>query len=193
MENNKENVVYAYIFEDTKVAYIGRTVNIKHRNYVHRTDIKKDTSRKYVYNSKVYEYANEHNIEIPEIIILERKLDLKESLIKEEYWMTYYASHGYQLLNKNPSGIFSGAVGTLSEERYTDENLVEFGKLFESLTEFKIKMPNTYKTLKSKGVLEKLNLHLFPDISNNNDDTSSVRNFTELAQRMNNLFNLVKS
>ena len=59
--------------------------------------------------------------------------------------------------------------------------------------EFKIKMPNTYNTLKTKGVLEKLNLPLFPDMSNHSDDNSSVRNFTDLAQRMNNLFNLVKS
>ena len=191
-KDTKKNVVYVFIFETDKVAYVGRTLNPSRREYTHKNDIIKKNKSKYVYNSPVYEYAKQNNVEIPDMKILEDNLTTKDSLIREDYWMSYYRKNGYTLLNRHPSGIFSGAAGEY-EERYSDENLKELGELFDSLIEFKIKLPNTYKIIKDKGLLEKLGIPEHPNISNyNNDERNSDRNFGEMIQRMHKLLNLNK-
>ena len=197
MEDNKKelrnNTVYAYVFEETKVAYIGRTVDAKRRNYNHRTNIT-NTDRKYVYNSPVYVYATEHNIEIPEMRILDKNLNAKDSLIREDYWMSHFSSNGYVLLNKRPSGIFSGAISNEYYERYSDENLKEISAMFGSMVEFKVKLPNLYKNLKNNNMLDKLSLPEFPEMKKIEDESSSEtnsgRDFANLAKRLNIIFNL---
>lgn len=194
-ENPKPDNVYAYIFEAEKVVYVGRTVNIKSRDRSHRHDQVKNSKQKYVYNSPVYTYAQEHHINIPEMLILETGLSRRDGLLKESEWIDYYKNNGYTLLNTYPTGLFCGAESGLYTERYSDENLKELGSKFKSLTEFKVKEPNTYKILKDKNLLDKLQLPLHPVINAVSDIDSSCndsngRNFSEQIKRWQELYNL---
>lgn len=187
---NKTDNVYVYIFEETNAVYVGRTVNPKRRNYQHHTDIVKNSKQKYCYNTAVYNYAVEHNLDVPQMKILESELSVKDGLIKEEYWVNYYKNKGYEILNRYPCGLFCGADDGMYEDRYSDENLKELGEQFESLDEFKVKCPNRYDILKERNLLEKLNLPLHPNLKHSNFESTDGRDFSQLAKRLNKIFRL---
>lgn len=102
---DKVDTVYAYIFEDYKTVYVGRTLTkrIKNRDYEHIfTD-----------NDPVAKFSKEYKTSIPKIKIIETDLTLSEGLIKEDYYLQYYKNNGYCVLNKARTGIGHGSLGRI--------------------------------------------------------------------------------
>ncbi len=183
------NFVYSYIFKKSNAVYVGRTNDISRRNCSHHS--KADTNKKYVYDSVVNAYSDETGEEIPKMTVLEKNLDIIDSLELEEVWIEYYKNKGYKILNSHQAGLFSGAAPFI-ENKYSDENIKRFAKKFKSLLEFKVKFPNTYKRFKQMNLLDKLSLPEHPDISKFKTEKSDSdgRNFSAIAKMGYELLNL---
>ena len=113
----KIDSVYAYIFEEYNSVYVGRTLMRlqKDRDWSHRHAIYIDGKFKkhYVKSDSVYNFSKEKKCEIPEMLILEEKLTIKEGQEREKFWIEYYKEQGKKILNKAPAG----SIGTLGFKR----------------------------------------------------------------------------
>lgn len=100
------HLIYAYIIEicDNKYAYIGRTFQLKQRDYEHRR-IKR--GKRDVLNQFCYD----NGIDIPIPIVIESGLTLTQSQEKEDLYIKEYKSKGYVILNVGKTGIGIGSVG----------------------------------------------------------------------------------
>lgn len=139
--NGKIDLVYAYIFPDN-VAYIGRTINIKIRHWEHSYRVEKDVVAKYI---------NDNNLTIPEPIILEKDLTLNEGLEREKYWVDYYLSNNYTLLNTKACGIGSGSLGSLGRGRWTKIKTFEEAKKHSTKNEFRKNCNSGYQAALKHG------------------------------------------
>ena len=142
--------VYAYVFEEFKSVYIGRTKRISQRHYHHtryNNPNRKDTVR---------EYIREHDIENPKMTILEKNITIREGLEKEKYWEDWYKEQGYKILNKAETGIASGSVGGLGcgKSRWTYESCYEEAKKYKTRTEFINGKNSAFKQAKLNGWLD---------------------------------------
>lgn len=104
--NDKIHYVYAYIDEENKSIYIGRTNNVKirhnrHNNIQHKNK-KYDTIKTYFLNN---------NKDLPLPIILSENLTLEESQYYEDYFLKYYKDNGWGIINKGKTGVGIGSVG----------------------------------------------------------------------------------
>lgn len=104
--NDKVHCVYAYIDEENKSIYIGRTNNIKirhnrHSNIQHKNK-KYDTVKTYFLN-------NDKDLPLP--IILSENLTLEESQFYEDFFLKYYKDDGWNIINKGKTGVGIGSVG----------------------------------------------------------------------------------
>lgn len=104
--NDKIHCVYAYVDEENKSIYIGRTNNIKTRHNRHNNiqykNKKYDTVKTYFLNT---------NKGLPLPIILLENLTLEESQYYEDYFLTYYKNDGWNIINKGKTGVGVGSVG----------------------------------------------------------------------------------
>lgn len=129
----KDNV-YAYIFENLHAIYIGRTINVISRDRNHHTESDK---------SSVYKYAKDHNIEIPDMIVLETNITVKEGLIKEDYYVNKYREEGWEIINKAKTGLQYGSIGTMSR-KWTKKTCYEAALKCKTLTEFRKEYNRAY-------------------------------------------------
>lgn len=132
---NQKDCVYAYIFEELKYVYVGRTLleRIKQRDKEHFSKNK---------NEVTYRFIIEHNIEKVPMKILEQNITVKEGIEKEKYWAKFYKKLGYQLINSRPCG----GVGSLNYSMW-DKNTVEIeSKKYKSRTEFYEKCSPAYRS-----------------------------------------------
>jgi hypothetical protein len=141
--NDKVHCVYSYEFNETKSVYVGRTVDIKRRDYAHRVD-KKDT---------VFNYSQDENIEIPEIKILVNGLDAYESLNEEEWWVIEYQRLGWTILNKSKTGVNSGSLGS-SQKKWTYETCKSAAMLCKNKEEFKKKYSRAHNVSRENGWID---------------------------------------
>lgn len=104
--NDKIHCVYAYVDEENKSIYIGRTNNIKIRhsrhNNIQNKNKKYDTVKTYFLNT---------NKELPLPIILSENLTLEESQYYEDYFLRHYKNDGWNIINKGKTGVGVGSVG----------------------------------------------------------------------------------
>lgn len=126
---NRKNVykdpvdtVYRYYFENENAVYIGRTIYLDLRDHQHRTR-EHDT---------VYNFAKQHNTEIPKIEILEDKLTVVEGAKKEAYWEKYYRDNGFTIINKQPCG----SLGLMCRGKWSKRKCFEEAKKYKSRSEF---------------------------------------------------------
>ena len=75
---------------------------IKERDYEH---IFKDKKR-----DAVALFANNNNIPVPSMIIIEDNLLLKEGVEREKFWIQKYKDDGWNLLNTNNGGSIGGIL-----------------------------------------------------------------------------------
>lgn len=108
-ENNvsdRVHCVYAYIDNEEKSIYIGRTNDIKVRHIRHNNLQQK---------SKIYDviktYFLERNKDLPSPTILSQNLTLGESQYYEDYYLKYYRGLGWKIINRGKTGIGVGSVG----------------------------------------------------------------------------------
>lgn len=140
---DKIHCVYSYEFYETKSVYVGRTMDVERRDYAHRVD-KKDT---------VFKYSEEENISIPNIKILIDGLDGYESLSEEEWWVIEYQKLGWNILNKNKTGINSGSLGS-SQKKWTYETCKTAAMLCKNKEEFKKNYSRAHNVSRENGWID---------------------------------------
>ena len=134
--------VYAYIFQDTKSIYIGRTIDLVARDKQHRLD--KDSS--------VFKFANINSVKIPPMTILERNISLEDGIKKEDYYCNVARKSGWNLINVAKTGI-SIAVGK-SKQRWNYEKCYSEAIKYDKVGDFKKFCPNAYSYAIKNGIIQ---------------------------------------
>lgn len=137
--NNMDNV-YAYFFTESNSVYVGRTIDIKRRDWEHR-NIKTDT---------VLKFANTNNVEIPEITIIETGLSLENGRDKEDYYKNKYKAEGWNVLNKGKTGKTCGSIGKLGG-KWTKKSCLEEAQKYKTIGEFHKKSVSAYQKALKMG------------------------------------------
>lgn len=135
--NGKEDFIYAYFFNDINSVYIGRTIDINRRDYEHRTKE----------NDSVFKFSKENNIDIPQIVIIENNLTLKEGQEREKFWISFYKENGKNLINKANGGSLGGLYGVV----YNKQKCFLLAKKCDSKSVFMKKYPTAYVKSLKKG------------------------------------------
>lgn len=139
---DKVDFIYGYFFQDNTV-YIGRTLNPRNRDKDHRKAEKNDS---------VYRYAKEHDVEIPQITIIEEDITIEEGKKHEQSWIEYYKEKGYNVLNK----VKGGGIGNLSFTKHKKDEIIAEGRKYHTRTEFKEKSPSYYYQAYKQGLLDNI-------------------------------------
>ena len=126
---DKIDSVYVYVFEETKTAYVGRTLM--------RRQKKRDKEHIFnLDNDSVARYAKKHHIPVPPMKILESHLTLEEGLDREDYWRKWYEQQGYTMLNRVATGIGKGSLGAISHGKWSRKKCLEEAQKYNSAHEF---------------------------------------------------------
>ena len=141
--NLREDNVYAYIFVDLKAVYIGRTIQpeIRHQQHLRGHG-----------GSSVYKFAQENNIPLPEMTILELKIS--DGREKEHYYVTKYRNDGWNVLNKGATGSRSGALGAIACGKWNKKTCHNEAKRYNSRKKFANGSPSAYCVALKNGWLE---------------------------------------
>lgn len=140
----KIDSVYVYLFEDTKAAYVGRTLM--------RRQKKRD--REHIFNldnDNVARYAKKHNVPVPPMKILESNLTLEKGLDREDYWRRWYEDHGYTMLNRLATGIGKGSLGGISHGKWNRKTCYTEAKKYKSASEFEKANGSAYDAARRNG------------------------------------------
>lgn len=140
--NDKIDSVYVYIFESLKTAYVGRTL-IKRQN---------DRDREHIFNEKdtIHKFIKAHNIECPQMVILETDLNLKEGVEKEEFYFQKYKQLGYSMLNKTKCG----SIGSINNGKWNYKSCMEEAKKYTHRSEMKKYSNGAYGVARRNGWLD---------------------------------------
>ena len=144
---DKIDSVYVYVFEETKTAYVGRTLirRQKKRDKEHIFNLEADN---------VARYAKEQHVPVPPMTILETNLTLEEGLDREDYWRRWYEQQGYTMLNRLATGIGKGSLGAIGQGKWNRKSCYEEAKKYKSATEFLIANGSAYDAARRNGWLK---------------------------------------
>ena len=152
--DNWKSVVYAFFYNEQHAVYIGITNNKNRRNEEHHKD-KRGTN---------YKFAQKHNIQIPDMVILKDNLSPEpEGLYWEDYYVKKYKEDGWTVLNKAKTGIRSGSIGRLSENRLTKKKCYEISLDCTTRTELQKKHPGVYQKVLKNNWFDEFK-HILPPI-----------------------------
>ena len=142
----KIHLIYVYIDEENKYFYVGRTTdyNLKTRHSHHKSASKHDT---------VFKYWNSIGKPVPEPIIVEDKLTLNESKIKEHEYEELYISYGYTKLNIMPTGEKSSSIGGILK-KWNKDTCYDAAKLCSSRSEYSSRFQGAYQMSRIYGWLD---------------------------------------
>ncbi len=141
---DKIDSVYVYIFEDTKVAYVGRTLI--------RRQKKRDNEHIFNQDSdNVARYAKKHHIPVPPMMILEPELTLEEGQAREDYWRKWYEQHGYTMLNRSATGIGKGSLGAIGQGKWNRKTCRKEALKYKSASEFEANSSGAYAAALRNG------------------------------------------
>ena len=144
---DKIDSVYVYVFEDTKAAYVGRTLMRR----------QKTRDKEHIFNQdsdNVARYAKRHHVPVPPMTILETDLTLKEGLEREDYWRKWYKQQGYTMLNKSATGIGKGSLGAISNGKWSRKRCFEEAQKYKSASEFENANASAYTAARINGWLD---------------------------------------
>lgn len=130
---DKVDNVYAYVFNDLKSVYIGRTINLKERDENHH---------KY---GSVFNFAKENGLDVPNQTLLETNITLVEGLIYENLYEEQYKSDGWNILNKAKTGLHSGSLGTIGKHKWSKKKCFEAAAKCKGRGEFHDKYYRAWK------------------------------------------------
>lgn len=136
------DMVYKYYFPNENAVYVGRTIYLDLRDHQHRTR-EKDT---------VYRFAKEHNVEIPEIDVLEEGLTVLQGAERERYWEKYYRENGFTIINKQPCG----SLGFMCRGKWSKEKCFEEAKKYKLRSEFQRNSSQAYRISMKKGYINEM-------------------------------------
>lgn len=122
LDKDQVDCVYIYKFEEQHTIYVGRTVEKKRRAWSHenRTD------------DSVYKFLTENSLKCPEMEVIEDNLTLREGQEREAYWIEYYKSEGWTLLNKAKAG----SLGSIGAGKWYYESCKEEASKYRTRSEF---------------------------------------------------------
>ena len=142
----KIDSVYVYVFENTKTAYVGRTLirRQKKRDKEHIFNLD---------NDNVARYAKMMHVPVPPMQILETNLTLEEGLAREDYWRKWYENQGYTMLNRLATGIGRGSLGGISHGKWNRKACFCEAKKYKSASEFEKMSPSAYSAARINGWL----------------------------------------
>ena len=140
----KIDSVYVYVFEETKTAYVGRTLirRQKKRDKEHIFNLD---------NDNVARYAKKLHIPVPPMTILESELTLEEELDREDYWRKWYEEQGYTMLNRLATGIGKGSLGAISHGKWNKKACYKEAKKYNSAHEFEDANGSAYDAARRNG------------------------------------------
>lgn len=121
--NEKLDNVYAYFFNEHHSVYIGRTIRPEVRNKEHHK------------KGAVYNFAKEHNAEIPEMTILLSGINPIEGQGKEDYFKNEYKKEGWNIINIAATGIGVGSLGTMGK-KWTFNKVREIALKYKTKNDF---------------------------------------------------------
>lgn len=133
------HTVYGYFDHANKVAYIGLTMNTRRRSFQHK------------HEGPVCRYFGYDNI--PDPVYLESNLSAIEAQEKEDYYIKYYKSEGYVLLNKARTGKHVGSLGGAAK-KWTKNRVFKESKKYRYLRDFIKGSPTAYDVARCRGWLE---------------------------------------
>lgn len=144
---DKVDSVYVYIFEETKTAYVGRTLirRQKKRDKEHVFNIEADN---------VARYAKKIHVPVPPMIIIETNLTLEEGLDREDYWRKWYEQKGYTMLNRIATGKGKGSLGGISHGKWNRRTCREEALKYKSASEFEVNTSGAYAAALRNGWLK---------------------------------------
>ena len=147
IEKDRIDSVYVYIFEEFKVAYVGRTLmrRQKKRDKEHIFNIEADN---------VARYAKKHHVSVPPMTILESDLTLEEGLEREDYWRKWYEQHGYTMLNRIATGVGKGSLGAIGQGKWNRRTCREEALKYKSASEFEVNSSGAYAAALRNGWLK---------------------------------------
>lgn len=136
--SDQVDCVYGYFFENN-VVYIGRTLmRCQNKRHQQHQVSPKDT---------VYVYAKEQGVDVPEMTILEDNLTLKEGCAREGYWVDYYKSVNYKVLNRSKTG----GIGAIGAGTWTKKKCLEEAKKYTTYSEFRVNCDSAYSAATRNG------------------------------------------
>ena len=141
---DKIDSVYVYVFEETKTAYVGRTLirRQKKRDKEHIFNLD---------NDNVARYALKQHIPVPPMTILESGLTLEEGLDREDYWKKWYEDQGYTMLNRLATGIGKGSLGAISHGKWNKKACYKEARKYNSIHEFERANGSAYDAARRNG------------------------------------------
>lgn len=141
--SDKIDCVYLYFFEDYNAVYIGRTINKRRRDREHI----------FAEQDAVAKFAQEHNISVPKMIILEDNITIAKGQEREDFWLNYYKEQGYYVLNKAKTGIGIGSLGSLVGQKWTKKTCFDEAKKYFSRKAFQRGNVGAYTRALQRGWL----------------------------------------
>lgn len=137
--NKYYRCIYVYKFMDYKTCYIGLTYNLRKRDLQHRS------IKEY---SAVREFAEKHNIPIPEPEQLSAYIDKDKAAELEINTIKEYNDNGWTVLNKIPGG---GLGGSNNNVTYTKEICKSLALNYTKRSDFAKNHETAYKYTKMYG------------------------------------------
>ena len=143
----KVDSVYVYVFEETKFAYVGRTLirRQKKRDKEHIFNIEADN---------VARYAKKMHVPVPPMKIIETNLTLEEGQDREDYWRKWYEQQGYTMLNRVATGKGKGSLGGISHGKWNRRTCREEALKYKSASEFEVNSSGAYAAALRNGWLK---------------------------------------
>ena len=122
--------IYCYIYNNDTV-YVGLTDDPKRRHYEHSSE--KYNARRM---SPVYRFFSSLNVNVPDPVYIERGIGQNDALILEDYYISYFRSKNYNVLNKAKTGLHSGSLGSVTRV-WSKKMVFEESLKYTSRSEFK--------------------------------------------------------
>ena len=141
---DKVDSVYVYIFEETKTAYVGRTLirRQKKRDKEHIFNLEADS---------VARYAKKIHVPVPPMKIIETELTLEEGQDREDFWRKWYEQQGYTMLNRIATGKGKGSLGGISHGKWNQRTCREEALKYKTATEFEVGSSGAYAAALRNG------------------------------------------
>ena len=124
-----------YVYEINKSAYIGLTIDLKRRDYEHRTR-KRDSLYKWCQKNNIILERNSYIVKYSELTAEEAQI--QEDLVKKEY-----KANGWNIINQNKTGKGSSSLGSLII-KWTEETCYKEAQKYTFYKDFHRKSPRAY-------------------------------------------------
>lgn len=156
--DRKHRAIYVFEFED-KCAYIGLTCNLRKRQWQHLHDGNK---------SSVYKHFQATGAKFI-FKALTDYLPVDQSKEAEGYFVNYYKSQGWKILNQRKTG----GVGK-DELIWNPQAIEQEAKKYKTFSEFKQHSPAAYSKAREFGILEEVGKHMPALQKQWNDETVAL-------------------